>query len=131
MVPWYTDTSSSSNALTKLTVAFVTKQYLVERVQTGVRLEKRLLQVLKALAQYHNVSLGDLIEGIVLHAFEGKSALGPESQQRVAALKRVYGLDLDADASHQLYEVEASAPAPKTAPTSAAPTSKRKRVAAR
>ncbi len=106
----------------------VTKKYLIERVQTGVRLEKRLLQVLKALAQYHNVSLGDLLEGIVLHAFEGRSALGPESQQRVAVLKSVYGLDLDADASHQLYEVEASAQTPQSTPTSAAPATKRKRA---
>jgi hypothetical protein len=44
---------------------------VIERVQTGVRMEKRLLKVLKALAAYHDMTLGDLLEGIVLHAFDG------------------------------------------------------------
>ena len=78
---------------------------LVERVQTGVRMEKRLVKVLKALAELYDLSLGDLLEGIVLHAFEGKSPFSPESLQRIADLKRVYGLDLDATASHRLAEV--------------------------
>jgi hypothetical protein len=76
----------------------------VERVQCGVRLERRLLKVLKALAEYHDLSLGDLLEGIVLHAFEGKVAFGEESLQRIATLKQLYGLDLDATASHRLRE---------------------------
>jgi hypothetical protein len=78
---------------------------LVERVQTGVRLEKRLLKVLKALAEYHDLSLGDLIEGIVLHAFDGKAPFGPESRKTISRLKAVYGLDLDSRASHRLKEV--------------------------
>ena len=53
----------------------VPSRRVVERVQTGVRVEKRLLKVLKALAELHDLSLGDLLEGIVLHAFEGKAAL--------------------------------------------------------
>lgn len=76
----------------------------VERVQTGVRLEKRILNVLKALAAVHDLSLGDLLEGIVLHAFEGKSPFGPESQRKIAALREVYGLDLDARDAHRLVE---------------------------
>ena len=74
----------------------------VERVQTGVRLEKRLLKVLKALAEYREMTLGDLIEGIVLHAFEGRQAFGPSTLKRIVELKRVYGLDLEARASHRL-----------------------------
>jgi hypothetical protein len=77
---------------------------VVERVQTGVRIEKRLLKVLKALAEYYEISLGDLLEGIVLHAFDGKVAFGEESLARIADLKKVYGLDLDATASHRLRE---------------------------
>ena len=77
---------------------------MVERVQTGVRMEKRILKVLKALAEYHDLTLGDLLEGIVLHAFEGKSPFGAGSRRRVAELKRIYGLDLDARASHRLVE---------------------------
>jgi hypothetical protein len=77
---------------------------VVERVQTGVRMEKRLLKVLKALAEYYDLSLGDLLEGIVLHAFDGKVPFSPESLSRIADLKKVYGLDLDASASHRLEE---------------------------
>jgi hypothetical protein len=80
------------------------EKLVVERVQTGVRLEKRLLKVLKGLAEYHDLSLGDLLEGIVLHAFEGKPPFGPESRARIADLKRIYGLDLGAEASHRLVE---------------------------
>ena len=74
----------------------------VERTQTGVRLEKRLLKVLKALADYHDLSLGDLIEGIVLHAFEGKAPFSKETLAKIAQFKEIYGLDLDARASHQM-----------------------------
>jgi predicted DNA-binding ribbon-helix-helix protein len=76
----------------------------IERVQTGVRLEKRLLQVLKALAETHDLSLGDLLEGIVLHAFEGAAPFGPESMTKISALRKVYGLDLRARDSHLLIE---------------------------
>ena len=74
----------------------------VERVQTGVRLERRLLKVLKALAEYLDMSLGDLIEGIALHAFEGKAPFSPETMKVIADLKKVYGLTLTANDSHRL-----------------------------
>jgi hypothetical protein len=80
------------------------RSLLVERIQTGVRLEKRLLKVLKALAELHDISLGDLLEGIVLHAFEGKAPFGESSLRKIGELKRVYGLDLDARDSHRLRE---------------------------
>ena len=77
---------------------------VVERVQTGMRMEKRLVKVLKALAEYHDLSLGDLVEGIVLHAFENKPPFGPESLALIAKLKDVYGLDYGADAAHNFRE---------------------------
>ncbi len=76
----------------------------VERVQTGMRIEKRILKVLKAMAEVHDTSLGDLIEGIVLHSFEGKAPFGPESLKKIAELKKVYGLTLNAADSHELIE---------------------------
>jgi hypothetical protein len=76
----------------------------IERVQTGVRLEKRILKVLKALAELKDLSLGDLLEGIVLHAFEGKTPFSPETRKQIAELKRIYGLDLQAADSHRLIE---------------------------
>ncbi|WP_293763812.1 hypothetical protein [uncultured Aquitalea sp.] len=78
------------------------QEVLVERVQTGVKIEKRLLKVLKGMAEYHDISLGDLLEGIVLHAFDGKTPFGEESLARIRQLKEVYGLDLDASHSHRL-----------------------------
>jgi len=77
---------------------------LVERVQTGVRIEKRILKVLKALAEYYDISLGDLLEGIALHSFEGKPPFSSQSQKRIADLKKVYHLDLKATDSHHLRE---------------------------
>lgn len=86
----------------------------VERVQTGVRLEKRLLKVLKGLAEYLDLSLGDLLEGVVLHAFEGKAPFSPETRKKIEQLRIVYGLDLTAEASHRLVEARpARRPAPR------------------
>jgi hypothetical protein len=85
-------------------------RFLVERVQTGVRIEKRLVKVLKALAEYYDITLGDLLEGIVLHAFDGKVPFSEESLARIADLKKIYGLDLDASASHRLAEAEEEKP---------------------
>jgi hypothetical protein len=79
-------------------------QIRVTRVQTGVRIEQRMLKVLKALAEYFDISLGDLLEGIVLHAFEGKSAFDQEVQGRIQILKQVYDMDYDASASHHFIE---------------------------
>jgi hypothetical protein len=76
----------------------------IQRVQTGVRIEKRMLKVLKALAEYYDMSLGDLLEGIVLHVFDGKCPFNEEALRRIADLKRIYGLDLDSSASHRLRE---------------------------
>jgi hypothetical protein len=77
---------------------------VVERVQTGVRLEKRLLKVLKGLAEYLDLSLGDLLEGIALHALDNKSPFKPSTLEKIADLRRVYGLDLRAEDSHHLRE---------------------------
>jgi hypothetical protein len=77
---------------------------VVERVQTGVRMEKRLLKVLKALAELKDMSLGDLLEGIVLHAFEGKPPFSPETLKDIEKLRNIYGLTLKAADSHQLKE---------------------------
>jgi hypothetical protein len=76
----------------------------VERIQTGMRIEKRLLKVLKALAEYLDMTLGDLIEGIVLHVFEGKIPFDGKTIEKIGEIKKVYDLDLDAGNSHKLFE---------------------------
>ncbi len=80
------------------------ERFVVERIQTGVRMERRLLKVLKALAEYKNMTLGDLLEGIVLHAFEGKAPFSAQTQRKITELKGIYELNLDARASHRLKE---------------------------
>ncbi|MDX1507835.1 MAG: hypothetical protein R3358_06125 [Woeseiaceae bacterium] len=77
---------------------------LVRRTQTGVRLESSLLKVLKGLAEYLDMSLGDLLEGIVLHAFEGKAPFADDTLDAIQRLKGVYGCELTAAHSHKLTE---------------------------
>jgi hypothetical protein len=79
-------------------------KYVIERVQTGVRIEKRMVKVLKALAEYYDMTPGELLEGILLHTFEGKLPFGKDSVRRIQELKKIYGLELDASASHRLKE---------------------------
>jgi hypothetical protein len=76
----------------------------VERIQTGVRVEKRLLKALKALAELKDLTLGDLLEGIVLHSFEGKSPFAKESLVQIKELNKIYGMTLRASDSHHLKE---------------------------
>ena len=92
-VDWYLVTKVTSMSMKTIT-----------RTQTGVRLERRLLKVLKALATELDMTLGDLLEGIVLHAFEGKAPFSASTLRKVKALRAVYGLDLTAKDSHQLRE---------------------------
>lgn len=76
----------------------------VERVQTGVRIEKRMLKVLKGLAEYLDMTLGDLLEGIVLASFDGNSPFVPSTLQKIEQLKVVYGMNYGAEASHRMIE---------------------------
>ena len=76
----------------------------IKRTQTGVRIESSLLKVLKAVAEYTDLTLGDLLEGIVLHAFEGQAPFSPETREVIQQLKLVYGCELTASDSHRLVE---------------------------
>jgi hypothetical protein len=76
----------------------------VERVQTGVRLEKRMLKVLKAVAEQKDMTLGNLLEGIVLHAFEGKAPFSERTLKQIEQFKALYGMTLKAADSHNLKE---------------------------
>lgn len=76
----------------------------VDRVQTGLRVERNVLKVLKALAEYLDVSLGDLVEGIALHAFEGRAPFSAETLGKIEQLRSVYGLTLTASDAHALTE---------------------------
>jgi hypothetical protein len=78
----------------------------IERIQTGIRMEKRILKVLKGLAELKDLTLGDLLEGILLHAYEGKVPFGKETVAQIKELRKIYGLTLTAADSHKLSEVE-------------------------
>jgi predicted DNA-binding ribbon-helix-helix protein len=82
----------------------MSERITVERVQTGVRLEKRMLKVLKAVAELKDMSLGDLLEGIVLHAFEGKALFSAQTLKEIEQFRAIYGLMLKASDSHKLKE---------------------------
>ena len=84
-----------------------TEQPMIERVQTGARMEKRMVKVLKGLAEYLDISLGDLLEGIVLHAFAGKAPFSELTLKQIALLKEIYGMDYGVEVSHRLREVGA------------------------
>lgn len=83
------------------------KEIVVERIQTGVRMEKRMVKVLKGLAEYLDISLGDLLEGIVLHAFAGKAPFSSQTLEQITRLEQVYGMDYGVEASHHLREIAA------------------------
>ena len=66
-------------------------------------MEKRMVQVLKGLAEFNGQTLGELLENIVLHSFdplegqEGEYCASPHGNRALAAiadLKKVYGMDL-------------------------------------
>lgn len=91
------------------------------RVQTGVRVEAALLKVLKGLAEYQNLGLGDLIEGICLHAFEGKLPFSRDTLEQIARLKQIYGLTFNAADSHRLIEAGTARPAKPASKSAARP----------
>lgn len=76
----------------------------IERVQLGVRMEKKLVKVLKGLAEFNDETLGELLERIVYHSFEpvvgdeGESCASPHNKRQLAAvetLRTTYGLSPD------------------------------------
>ena len=84
-----------------------TKETLpIERIQTGIRLEKKLVKVLKGLAEYQDISLGELIELISLHALEREHAFAPDSLPLVKKMKEVYGMNYDVHAYEKFIEQE-------------------------
>ena len=76
----------------------------IERVQTGLRLEKSLLKVLKGLSEHLDMPVAELIEGMALHAFEGKAPFSEKTRKKIRQLKAVYECPLNASDSHKLRE---------------------------
>lgn len=74
------------------------------RVQSGVRIEARLLKVLKGLAELLDMSLGDLLEGVALHALEGKLPFSAATLEQARKLRKIYQLTLCSADAHTLSE---------------------------
>lgn len=81
----------------------------IERIQTGVRMEKRLVKVLKAVAEYHDLSLGELIESIVLHAFDEAPAFHEKTLEHIAQLKEIYGMNYERHDNQRFIDMSNSA----------------------
>lgn len=76
----------------------------IDRVQTGVRIERRILKTAKALAEALDIPLGELLEGVLLHSFEGSTPFSESTIRKIEALKSVYDLDLTSADAHHLDE---------------------------
>jgi len=63
------------------------------RDQTGVRMERRLVKVLKAVAELRDLSLGELLEELVQDAFSGRQYFEESTLPSIRELARIYGLD--------------------------------------
>lgn len=94
-----------------------TGEVSVERVQLGVRMEKRMVKILKGLAEYNGETLGQLLEKIVMHSFEpvpgeeGEMSASPHSKRElevIADLERIYGLDYGTHGNRRFWESAAS-----------------------
>jgi len=93
----------------------VTPPVPIERVDVRVRMERKTVRVLEALADYRNMTLGELLEKIVLHSFEavpgheGEMCASPYSKESLALiddLKRTYDMDFDTHASRRFQEID-------------------------
>jgi len=93
----------------------VTPPVPIERVDVLVRMERKTVMVLEALADHRNMTLGELLEKIALHSFEavpgqeGEMCASPYSKESLAFitdLKRTYGMDFDTHASRRFQEID-------------------------
>ena len=76
----------------------------IQRAQAGFKLEKRLLRVLKAIAEGQDATLGQSIEEIALHQLAGVDAFGKETIRKIQLLKKVYDMDYDAHDNYRFRE---------------------------
>ena len=84
-----------------------TKKIEIERVQLGVRLEKKMVKVLKAVAEYFDVTLTELLETIILHSLEGEgvSAFADDVIPKINEFKKIYDMDYGVHDNSQFVEL--------------------------
>jgi hypothetical protein len=90
-----------------------TPPILVERIDVNVRMERKIVQVLEDFAGRRRMTLGEVLEKIVLHSFEaipgqeGEMCASPFSKGSlalIADLKTLHGVDFDTHASRRFHE---------------------------
>lgn len=64
----------------------------IERVQTGMRIESKILKVLKGMAEYRDLGTNEMLELILMHAFENKPCFSDDGFKAVRDLKKIYGM---------------------------------------
>jgi catechol 2,3-dioxygenase-like lactoylglutathione lyase family enzyme len=89
------------------------KDLKVKRVAVDARIEERLAKVVNDLAKEHGQTVGEFLEGTLLHAFEpvagqeGQAVCSPYSKRTfadIARLKKKHGLDYDTHANYRFTE---------------------------
>ena len=65
-----------------------------------------MVKVLKAMAEYGDMTLGELLEDIILHSFEGGSAqtFGADDLRVIGEFKKVYGMNYDVHSNYRFVE---------------------------
>ena len=82
----------------------------IEREAVSLRLESRIVSVLRSLAEHKQMDLTELLEETLLHTFEKMPHGGVASPHtrsdldRIAELKEAHGLDYDVHASYRFVE---------------------------
>ena len=82
----------------------------IEREEVSVRLEKRLVAVLRELAEHKGFDMTALLEETLLHTFEPMpdgsvaSPHTPADLDRIGELKEKHGIDYDVHASYRFVE---------------------------
>ena len=77
---------------------------LMSREQLGVQMERRMAKVLRALAEYLDLTFGDILDAIVLYALENKPPFSSTTLEQIAQLKEIYGMDYGPQAGHRLVQ---------------------------
>jgi len=78
---------------TKNKVPAIPPEELFDRVQVNVRMNRRLVKVLRGAAEYFDMPFSALLENIAVTALDGQCPFDPDSLKRIEQLKKVYGFD--------------------------------------
>ncbi len=76
----------------------------IERVDVRVRLEKRLASLLEDLAAHKRMSVGEVMEEMILHTNDGVGPHTKTTLRHIQQLKARHGIDYDSHGSYRFVE---------------------------